>query len=277
MATNAQQAGESNPRDAIDISDNLQPDLLDDEDTISTPEEVEQAQATSDKGDTFQLSYPFIYTTKAEFTPMYHVSTRNMNSGEPWQLQISRLLPSEVRRLGETRSDGIPHFIRYDDDLTLYLAQKLVAPISINIGKKSQMCITGSKKGTLRGKIIMLKLSGRGKAYKFVHMTPIIRETGLAAEAKYRALMEKRGYHTSDDWRSELLFHVKEAKSKGLTELIWTDEYKAVVAVEKDQLTMTTNDALEQERRDLLLTCWASKAWIQENMLAENKPSASSS
>ncbi|CAM1509639.1 Fc.00g033780.m01.CDS01 [Cosmosporella sp. VM-42] len=208
----------------------------------------------------FKLNGRYIYsaTTTTQSIATYHISTRNTRSGNPWQLQISRLLPSESRRLSMSTYDGNEPLIKYDEDLTLYAAEKLTVPLSI--GQKPLLCIRGRRRGTLQGTIILEKTLGRSRSYKFWHMTPIRRALTKAEEERLQALMHKRGYRTSDDWKKELLLSVR---GNGPEELQWTDEDDVPVAIERDGQLITKGD-VNPDRRDQLIVCWASKNFVQE-------------
>ncbi|RBR15278.1 hypothetical protein FVER53590_25511 [Fusarium verticillioides] len=92
------------------------------------------------------------YVYKTETSPVTsacHISSRNTQAGNPWQLHICRLLPSEVRRLGEATGNDV--FIRYDDDLTLYSGDKLNIPFNFasGLGPTPVIVIRGQKRGTI--------------------------------------------------------------------------------------------------------------------------------
>nr|RBQ90136.1 hypothetical protein FVER53263_20619 [Fusarium verticillioides] len=92
------------------------------------------------------------YVYKTETSPVTsacHISSRNTQAGNPWQLHICRLLPSEVRRLGEATGNDV--FIRYDDDLTLYSGDKLNIPFNFasGLGPTPLIVIRGQKRGTI--------------------------------------------------------------------------------------------------------------------------------
>ncbi|KAF4470896.1 hypothetical protein FALBO_2191 [Fusarium albosuccineum] len=205
----------------------------------------------------FTLKGRYIYETKV--TPAvatYHVSTRNTQTGNPWQLQISHLLPSEARRLSEAASKGENEpFIRYDDDLTVYAGEKINVPFSL--GQKPLLVIRGQKRGTIQGSIIMEK---SGRSYKFWHMIPIRHALTQAENERMQALMHKRGYRDSDDWKKKLLLAVQEG-TKGSGELEWVDELEAVVATEKDG-ELKVADKMETEKKDLVVSCWACKNFV---------------
>ena len=213
------------------------------------------AQELSSKiGQSFSLTGRHIYETTGKLaTPTYHVSTRNTQSGKPWQLALSRVLPSEARRLSEATADDQP-FIRYDDDLTLYAGEKMHIPISL--GQKPLLVVRGHKRGTVRGSIIMEKSHG---AYKFWHMIPIRRPLTQAENARIQALMHKRGYRDNDDWKKDLLFSVAQKRSSG--EVEWTDERRAIVAVERSGRLDVVGD-VASEMRDLIIACWACKNFV---------------
>ncbi|KAJ3549461.1 hypothetical protein NM208_g496 [Fusarium decemcellulare] len=206
----------------------------------------------------FTLKGRYIYETKVTPpAPTYHVSTRNTQSGNPWQLQISHLLPSEARRLSEAASKGENEpFIRYDDDLTVYAGEKINVPFSL--GQKPLLVIRGQKRGTIQGSIIMEK---SGRSYKFWHMILIRRALTQAENERMQALMHKRGYRDSDDWKKKLLLTVQEGSTKGSGELEWVDELEAVVATEKDG-ELRVADKMETEKKDLVVSCWACKNFV---------------
>ncbi|KAK2592802.1 hypothetical protein QQS21_009506 [Conoideocrella luteorostrata] len=206
----------------------------------------------------FALDGRYIYETAATpATPIYHVSTSNTQSGKPWQLQVSRLLPSEARRLSVAASNAAEEpFIRYDDDLTLYAGEKINIPISI--GPKPLLVIRGRKRGTVQGSIIMER---SGRSYKFFHMIPIRRALTQAESDRMQALMHKRGYRDSDDWKKKLLLSVQERPTKGSEELEWIDEYDAIVATEQDGKVDIARE-MEIEKRDLVIACWACKNFV---------------
>lgn len=206
----------------------------------------------------FNLSGRYIYNTTAKpATAIYHVSTRSTQTGKPWQLQICRLLPSEVRRLSVAASQSADEpFIRYDDDLTLYSTEKMNIPISL--GQKPLLVVRGQKRDTIQGSIIMEK---SGHSYKFWHMIPIRRVLTQAENERIQVLMQKRGYRESDDWKKKLLLLVQERPTRGSEELNWVDESESVVATEKDGKLDITKE-MEMEKKDLLITCWTSKNFV---------------
>ena len=211
-------------------------------------------EPSSEIGQSFTLKGRHIYETSGNpATPTYHLSTRNTQSGKPWQLAISRVLPSEMRRLSEAPVDNQP-FIRYDDDLTLYAGEKMHIPISL--GQKPLLVVRGHKRGTVRGSIILEKNHG---AYKFWHMIPIRRPLTQAENERIQAQMHRRGYRDSDDWKKELLFSVVQKRSSRESE--WTDERKVVVGVEKDG-KLNVMRAVESELADLIVACWACKNFV---------------
>ncbi|KAJ4147285.1 hypothetical protein LMH87_001819 [Akanthomyces muscarius] len=219
------------------------------------------ASVSTTAHESFLLRDRFIYSTSTmPAAAVYHVSTRNTRSGKPWQLAISHLLPSEARRLSTTAPPSAVPFIKYDDDLTLYTGEKLAVPISI--GQKPLLCIRG---GALPGVIVVEKTLGRSRTYKFWHMTPIRRPLTRAEEERMQALMRRRGYRTSDDWRRELLYAVQGRGSREAGEMDWTDERGVVVARETEgrQLVVAGGQALEASTRDLLVACWASRNFVQ--------------
>ncbi|KAM3469415.1 hypothetical protein MY5147_007061 [Beauveria neobassiana] len=223
--------------------------------------------------ESFLLREKFIYATSCTpATAVYHISTRNTRSGKPWQLALSRLLPSETRLLSSasasTTTSPLP-LIKYDDDLTLYTGEKLAVPISI--GQKPLLCIRGRRAGSSSSSsssstIIVEKTLGRSRTYKFWRMTPIRRPLNKAEEERMQALMHKRGYRTSDDWRKELVYTAQQGRADGAAAATteWTDERGVVVARESDgQLVMTGGaEAVEASARDLLVACWASSNFV---------------
>lgn len=224
--------------------------------------------------ESFLLSDRFIYSTSPTrpAAAVYHVSTRNTRSGKPWQLAISHLLPSEARRLSSAAAAA--PLIKYDDDLTLYTGERLAVPISI--GQKPLLCIRGGGRGAggsaLPGTIVVEKTLGRSRTYKFWHMTPIRRPLTRAEEERMQALMHRRGYRTSDDWRRELLYTVQ--GGGGRDEMEWKDQRGVVVARETEgrQLVVAAggNEApLEASVRDLLVACWASRNFVQSTAESE--------
>lgn len=181
--------------------------------------------------------------------PSFHVSTRSTQAGKPWQLALARVLPSEARRL-TSDSDA---FIRYDDDLTVYSGEKVVMPI--RLGPSPILIIRGHKRGTLRGSVIMEK-SGRG-CYKFFHMSPIRRPLTEAENERLQALMHKRGYRDSDDWRKEQLFTVQKDEWK-------IGQDNEIIAAESEGKLQVMDDSFEGGS-DLLVACWACKNFVLEN------------
>ncbi|KAM3565253.1 hypothetical protein MY1884_000326 [Beauveria asiatica] len=223
--------------------------------------------STTTTHESFLLCEKFIYATSCTpSTAVYHVSTRNTRSGKPWQLALSRLLPSEAR-LVSSASTSSPPLIKYDDDLTLYTGEKLVVPISI--GQKPLLCIRGSG-----STIIAEKTLGRSRTYKFWRMTPIRRPLNKAEEERMQTLMHKRGYRTSDDWRKELVYTAQQGRAGGAAATTeWTDERGVVVARESDgQLVMGGAEAVGASARDLLVACWASRNFVQSS--PENESTA---
>ncbi|KAM0549174.1 hypothetical protein ACHAPJ_009483 [Fusarium lateritium] len=219
----------------------------------ATPTTIEQS---------FSLKGRYIHGAAAtQSTPTYHLSTRNTQSGNPWQLQISRLLPSQARSLSLAAEKGADEpFVKYDDDLTLYSGEKINIPFSL--GQKPLLVIRGQKRGTVQGSIVMEK---SGHSYKFWHMIPIRRALTQAEEERMQALMHKRGYRDSDDWKKKLLLSVQERPAKGSEELEWMDEYTTVVASEKDgKLNFAAGAGMETEKKDLIVACWACKSFILE-------------
>ncbi|KAL6915428.1 hypothetical protein ACHAPO_009889 [Fusarium lateritium] len=204
----------------------------------------------------FDIQGKYVYETEANpAIPTYHISTRNTQAGNPWQLQICRLLPSEVRRLGE--ATGNEAFIRYDDDLTLYSSEKMNIPFSFaaGLGPTPMIVIRGQKRGTIQGSVVMEK---SGRACKFYHMIPIKRALTKVEEERMQALMHRRGYRDSDDWKKKLLLTVRESAAQ---EMEWVDEYETTVAVEKDGKLEFSGD-IQTEKKDLVVACWASKGFV---------------
>lgn len=210
--------------------------------------------------ESFTRSGRYIYAAPA--IAAYHVATRNTVSGQPWQLLLSHLLPSETRRLGKSPEEEEVPFIRYDEDMTLYTAERLNVPISI--GQKPLLVIRGRKRGTVPGSIVMDKSLGPGRALKFWHVTPLRRPLTEAENARLQALMHKRGYRSSDDWKRELVFSVHGRKRQGLLELDWLDESGRTVAVEESGGRLSPRCVMEAGQKDLLIACWASKNFIAE-------------
>ncbi|OAQ69231.1 hypothetical protein VFPPC_13814 [Pochonia chlamydosporia 170] len=209
-------------------------------------------------GQLFTLTGRFIYETTAGLSlPTYHISTRNTQSGKPWQLQLSHMLPSEARRVREAASDGSEEpFIRYDEDLTLYAGEKLNVPISL--GRKPLLVIRGQKKGTVQGSVIMER---SGRSYKFWHMVPIKHALTQAETQRMQALMHRRGYRDSDDWKKKLLLYVQERPAAGSGKLAWCDASGVAVADETgDKLNIA--DETDIEKRDLIISCWACKNFV---------------
>lgn len=174
-------------------------------------------------------------------------------------MQISHLLPSESRRLSLASSaDAEVPFIRYDDDLTLYVGEKVTIPISI--ASKPLLVLRGRRRGTLQGSIVLEKTGSR--LFKFWHMQPIKHALTKENIEKMQALMHKRGYKTSDDWKKELLFSVQLVKrSKMEEEVEWVDDLGDVVAIEKDGL-LIVREGVEMNKRDLIVSCWACKTFV---------------
>ncbi|KAF5023025.1 hypothetical protein F66182_4909 [Fusarium sp. NRRL 66182] len=204
----------------------------------------------------FSIQGKYVYETEANpAIPTYHISTRNTQAGNPWQLQICRLLPSEVRRLGE--ATGNEAFIRYDDDLTLYSGEKMNISFSFaaSLGPTPMIVIRGQKRGTIQGSIVMEK---SGRICKFYHMIPIKRALTKAEEDRMQALMHKRGYRDSDDWKKKLLLTIQQNAAKDLE---WIDECETVVAGEKDGKLEFTGE-MQTEKKDLIIACWACKGFV---------------
>ncbi|TQW01192.1 hypothetical protein IF1G_01123 [Cordyceps javanica] len=248
--------------------------------------------------ESFVMSDKFIYSTSSSpATAIYHLSTRNTRSGQPWQLAISHLLPSEVRLLAAAAataaaSSSSPSsaaaapapFIKYDDDLTLYTGERLAVPISI--GQKPLLCIRGRRRagggGLSGGTVVVEKTLGRSRTYKFWHMTPIRRPLTQAEEDRMQALMRRRGYRSSDDWNKELLYTAQgrgggSSSSRGEAgEMEWTDDRGVVVAREADgQLTIGGGaEPLEAGTRDLLVACWASRVFVRSTPESETTTAA---
>ncbi|KAM0664984.1 hypothetical protein ACQRIU_006137 [Beauveria bassiana] len=225
------------------------------------------ATSTTTTHESFLLCEKFIYATSCTpATAVYHISTRNTRSGKPWQLALSRLLPSEARLLSSASASTSPlPLIKYDDDLTLYTGEKLAVPISI--GQKPLLCIRGRRAGSSSSStIIVEKTLGRSRTYKFWRMTPIRRPLNKVEEERMQALMHKRGYRTSDDWRKELVYTAQQGRAGGAAAAAtteWTDERGVVVARESDgQLVMGGAEAVEASARDLLVACWASRNFV---------------
>ncbi|KAG5657997.1 hypothetical protein KAF25_006948 [Fusarium avenaceum] len=204
----------------------------------------------------FNIQGPYVYeTTASPATPTYHIATRNTQAGNPWQLQMCRLLLSEVRRIDA--AIGNDAFIRYDDDLTLYSGEKMNIPFSLGVGlgPTPLIVIRGQKRGTIQGSIVMEK---SGRSSKFYHMVPIKRALTKVEEDRMQALMHKRGYRDSDDWKKKLLLTVQERPTK---ELEWIDAYGSVVAVEKDA-NLEFSGEMQTEKKDLVLACWACRGFV---------------
>lgn len=235
---------------------------------------------TAAAAQSFIMNEKFIYATSTvPATATYHLATRNTRTGKPWQLSISHLLPSEVRRLSTTTTttttesssttsssatatpSSLP-FIKYDDDLTLYTGERITVPLSI--GQKPLLCIRGRRRGTVPGTVVVEKTLGRSRTYKFWHMTTIHRALSEAETERMQALMHRRGYRTSDDWRKELLYTAQGKGSKEMGEMEWTNAEGEVVASERDGQLMILGQAEEGEaERDLLIACWASRNFVQ--------------
>ncbi|KAF5562245.1 hypothetical protein FPHYL_5772 [Fusarium phyllophilum] len=216
------------------------------------------SQASIFPKQSFNIQGRYVYETETSpATPIYHISSRNTQAGNPWQSQICRLLPSEVRRLSEVT--GNDAFIRYDDDLTLYSGEKMNIPFTFaaGLGPTTLIVIRGQKRGTIQGSIVMEK---SGRSCKFYHMIPIKRALTKVEEDKMQALMLKRGYRDSDDWKKKLLLTVQENSTK-VTE--WIDEYGTVVAVERDD-TLEFSGEIQTEKKDLVVACWAFKGFVLE-------------
>ncbi|KAF4332897.1 hypothetical protein FBEOM_13301 [Fusarium beomiforme] len=201
----------------------------------------------------FNIDGRFIYETSTGTpgTPTYHISTRNTQTGNPWQLQICRLLLSEVRRLSE--ATGNSGFIKYDDDLTLYSGEKMKIPFSLN--PVPMVIIRGQKRGTVQESIVMEKSI---RTCTFHHMIPIKRALTKTEEDKMQALMHKRGYRDSDDWKRKLPLT---ARGQDLGGLEWVDEYGSIVAAENDGKLEVLED-METEKKDLIVACWACKGFV---------------
>lgn len=89
-------------------------------------------------------------------------------------------------------------------------------------------------------------------------MIPIKLALTSAEEDRMQALMHKRGYRDSDDWKKKLLLTVQERPNK---ELEWIDEYGSVVAVEKDA-NLEFSGEIQAEKKDLVLACWACRGFV---------------
>lgn len=125
------------------------------------------------------------------------------------------------------------------------------------LGPTPLIVIRGQKRGTIQGSIVMEK---SGRSCKFQHMIPIKRALTKVEEDKMQALMHKRGYRDSDDWKKKLLLTVQENSDK-LVE--WVDEYGTVVAVEKDD-KLEFSGEIQTEKKDLVVACWACKGFVLE-------------
>jgi hypothetical protein len=249
---------------------------------------------------TLALHHPLIYCSATVMgmgmdIPMYHMQTRNGSSGKPWQLSIRHVLPGEQRQLvmlaseqqqqqqqpghHEEAQTQTQTYLRYDDDLTIYLAQEtsaLLAP-----GLFSGVCIRGSKKRSLPGTITMEKShAAMARAvHKFWHVTPILSTLSAAENERRQRIMHRRGYRDSDDWAKALLFLVRGgSRGKGSLSssssgsgsgsvsggLEWTDKKGKVIAREAaadGKLRVVAE--LTREEMDVLVACWASKRWHQ--------------
>lgn len=216
------------------------------------------AEPSQGNKQSFALQGRYVYkTTATSITPTYHVSTRNTQTGNPWQLQICRLLPNDARRLSAASSSGAPEpFVKYDDDLTIYSGEKIHIPISL--GAKPLLVVRGQKQGTVQGSVLMEKSS---RSYKFFHMIPIRRAATQAEEERMQALMHKRGYRDSDDWKKKLLLTVQEGPNKGSKELSWIDEDGTVAATEQDG-KLEFMDEIDMKKRDFIVVCWACKNFV---------------
>ncbi len=218
------------------------------------------AKAPFHAGEVLTWKDKYIYSTsKDPATASYHLSTRNTRQGNPWQMQISHLLPSESRRLSlASPADEDAPFIRYDDDLTLYTGEKVTIPFSI--GSKPLLVLRGRRRGTVQGSIVLEKAGSR--VFKFWHMQPIKHALTKENIERIQALMQKRGYKSSDDWKKELLFSVQLVKrSKTVEEVEWTDDLGAVVAIERDGLIIV-GEELNMDKKDLIVSCWACKTFV---------------
>ncbi|ATY62909.1 hypothetical protein A9K55_008834 [Cordyceps militaris] len=211
------------------------------------------SSSTPPSHESFLLGDKFIYATSS--TPAsaaYHLSPRRTRSGQPWQLAISHVLPGEARLL----SSPCAPLIRYDDDLTLHTGEKLSVPFSI--GPTPLLCIRGRG---LAGGTVVVKTMRRG--YGFWHMTPLRRPLTRVEEERLQAVMHRRGYRTSDDWRRELLYTARRGR-EGRGEVVWLDARGVVVARESDgQLVVGGAEAMEASAKDLLVACWASRTFVQ--------------
>ena len=226
------------------------------------------SSAVAPGGESFAVHNPFIYsTTSTSYTPIYQVSLLNTRSGEPWQLRLCRLLPSETRRLSMPTGDGGERArVRYDDDLTLYVAQGVNSLLSI--GATSQVCIRGCKARALRGTVAMERCRGlmKGPSYQFWHVTAVRARLDAEENEHRRKVMHRRGYRVSDDWKRELLFSLHGGRRIGSAgELEWRDENRRLVATERDERLVATGQ-MDAEDRDLLIACWVSKRWIQGHL-----------
>ncbi|CAJ0538748.1 Ff.00g067080.m01.CDS01 [Fusarium sp. VM40] len=184
----------------------------------------------------FNIKGHYVYeTTATPATPTYHIAT--------------------LRRIGA--ATGNDAFIRYEDDMTLYSGEKMNIPFSLGVGlgPTPLIVIRGQKRGTIQGSIVMEK---SGRSSKFYHMVPIKRALTKVEEDRMQALMHKRGYRDSDDWKKKLLLTVQERPTK---ELEWIDEYGSVVAVEKDA-NLEFPGEIQMEKKDLVVACWACRGFV---------------
>ncbi|RBQ78108.1 hypothetical protein FVER53590_25512 [Fusarium verticillioides] len=93
---------------------------------------------------------------------------------------------------------------------------------------------------------------------KFYNLISIKRALNKAEEDRIQALMQRRGYRDSDDWK-KLLLTVQENSVK-VTE--WVDEYGKVVAVEEDDKLEFSGEV--QTEKVLVVACWACKGFVLE-------------
>ncbi|KAG9503502.1 hypothetical protein J7337_003453 [Fusarium musae] len=155
--------------------------------------------------------------------------------------------------------------MRYEDDLTLYSGEKLNIPFNFasGLGPTPIIVIRGQKRGTIQGSIVMEK---SGRVCKFYNMISIKHALNKADEDRMQALMQRRGYRDSDDWKKKLLLTVQENSVK-VTE--WVDEYRKVVAVEEgDKLEFSGE--VQTEKKDLVVACWASEGFVLEKAASKH-------
>jgi hypothetical protein len=220
----------------------------------------------------FSIRDGFIYAAPrisgADSTPFprYQLLVQNTRSGKPLLLKIRRLLASESR-IAATGSREV----EFDDDTTLYTIENLGVKVLRLSSKFGSVEIRGRQRGTLKG-YIELQTSGIkpstanhhsfGGYQKLWHITK--NAEGDALRQENAAKIQKYGYRPSDEINRDLLFSVRNGPR--IKEVQWKDPRGQPVATETDSKSIEILDNVNLKTRDLIVTCWCARQWVQGAM-----------